>query len=743
MMLLSSGVLLLLPVKTARAVPADDPIQAHVDAVHAKSATLRRQLLTAWTFEPDATPSPGYFSTFAGAPIQHIIAAMTLNENATAVALAQTALANPNMSHHFGSTYEWTCVARAFAMFNSKSSWRNVATMRASTEESMKNMSFSYAVQNVGADKFCGGVAPSAGGSSMCTSGSENLDYDAKGSGYIVLRELSKFPEYADRALGAARPPSGPVRLPKCNGCCKAGCGLACCSAAPPAPQKCCCLHRVKTPDKCPMQPPPPPSPPSMTVSEAAAEWDTFFYNKLKDQALSGLFSENGSPNYWYRTWPAIFNLADLGSARVRQRAKMFIDLAFVEGESLQVGGFRAGAKMRAKKDGGDYPVQGTASAIVAYQAGMGRCAGDALKPVLLGEGGPPIWKYKDGAGDGPAVWWPHFASAVIEMQSSMYNMSSTVVMLRARTAAQKEASATYTLQNRLLGEANQTSPTLLSLNSSIVHNFYATPSFGLGSIFFDPAKNATFGAPPQESMVELTFANEFHSTVGIPHTSGPKWAAQEGAAMIVAQCGGALGCIARYAGDFATEIYNVSAVHSVQNWTFVVPANGLQAWAAVTYAWGGLNASASSVGTGVHGSANRSFLLVPDDSTAPLVLFAGNASTFGSFEGFVKAVLRADLRVSGTAADGTKTVTFVPPAGNKPCPQLCAPITFPWSLDRGTLKMPRVGGTLMEDQPRLAYNGPFLRSTLGSVTVHTSSGPGGTIQEEFDFSTDTIKRLK
>ena len=28
---------------------------------------------------------------------------------------------------------------------------------------------------------------------------------------------------------------------------------------------------------------------------------------------------------------PAFFNLADLGSARVRQRARMFIDLAFVE----------------------------------------------------------------------------------------------------------------------------------------------------------------------------------------------------------------------------------------------------------------------------------------------------------------------------------------------------------------------------------------------------------------------------
>ena len=64
------------------------------------------------------------------------------------------------------------------------------------------------------------------------------------------------------------------------------------------------------------------------------------------------------------------------------------------------------------------------------------------------------------------------------------------------------------------------------------------------------------------------------------------------------------------------------------------MPANGLQAWAAVTYAWGGLNASASSVSNGVRGSANRSFLLVPKDPTAPIVLFAGNASTFGSILG-------------------------------------------------------------------------------------------------------------
>jgi hypothetical protein len=50
----------------------------------------------------------------------------------------------------------------------------------------------------------------------------------------------------------------------------------------------------------------------------------------------------------------------------------------------------------------------------------------------------------------------------------------------------------------------------------------------------------------------------------------------------------------------FSTEIYNVSAVHLMDGWVFIEPANGLQAWAAVKYAWGGLNASASSIHEGV-----------------------------------------------------------------------------------------------------------------------------------------------
>ena len=77
-------------------------------------------------------------------------------------------------------------------------------------------------------------------------------------------------------------------------------------------------------------------------------------------------------------------------------------------------------------------------------------------------------------------------------------------------------------------------------------------------------------------------------------------------------------------------------------------PSNGLEAWAGVRYAWGGLNDTASSVREGVTGSGNHSFKLVPTDPTAPLVLFAGNAFTFGSLPQFIQAVLAADLNVKG-----------------------------------------------------------------------------------------------
>ena len=81
------------------------------------------------------------------------------------------------------------------------------------------------------------------------------------------------------------------------------------------------------------------------------ALWEEWAYDWLKARSLSGLFVELGA-DYWIRTWPNIFNLLDLPSSeRVRQRARMFVDIAMVEAEQVSIAGVRSGQKSRAKND--------------------------------------------------------------------------------------------------------------------------------------------------------------------------------------------------------------------------------------------------------------------------------------------------------------------------------------------------------------------------------------------------------
>ena len=88
------------------------------------------------------------------------------------------------------------------------------------------------------------------------------------------------------------------------------------------------------------------------TVKTHLERWEVYIYAWIKHKATSGLFSELGSTGYWSRTWPNVLNLADLpSSARVRQRAKMYIDIAMVEAEQAAVNGVRTGQKSRAKND--------------------------------------------------------------------------------------------------------------------------------------------------------------------------------------------------------------------------------------------------------------------------------------------------------------------------------------------------------------------------------------------------------
>jgi hypothetical protein len=76
-----------------------------VEEAHARSASLRTSMLREWTLPPS-----GYLATFAGAPIQHVVAVMFLNENKTAVSMANEIMLN--LSTTFNSVYEMTVYTR-------------------------------------------------------------------------------------------------------------------------------------------------------------------------------------------------------------------------------------------------------------------------------------------------------------------------------------------------------------------------------------------------------------------------------------------------------------------------------------------------------------------------------------------------------------------------------------------------------------------------------------------------------
>lgn len=58
---------------------------------------------------------------------------------------------------------------------------------------------------------------------------------------------------------------------------------------------------------------------------------------------------------------------------------------------------------------------------------------------------------------------------------------------------------------------------------SKQVHVISHTPAYSLGGVVFSP--NDAFSANTQQRWTGLVFANAVHTTVGLPHLTGEKWA--------------------------------------------------------------------------------------------------------------------------------------------------------------------------------------------------------------------------
>ena len=360
-------------------------------------------------------------STYAPA-----LVALYTNDNATRVGEARLffeqlarCLAGPPSSAGTAQPLEMSYVTRAFAMFNSRSprvASKQVAALGAAAETSMQAFFYKFLTQFGPLEHRWGTTMESAIWSQF---GSENRDVNEQVACYIAAQYLALDPGYASR-MPYAPPGAHNSTLKRCQHCCKAGCGDACCH-----PTQCCCLNATT----CPSAPPPPrPGPaPHKTVAGIAAQWDAFVCAWLEARATTGLWIEIGSNSYWYRTWPAVLNLLDLPlSRRVRQRARMFVDLAVVEAEQASIRGVRGGIKARSKKDGAGHH--------------------DGLNHSMIGRMGYSLYGLDTAqpGGAGRTPW--------VNLDTNSYVTSNVSILMRELGKA-PSTNGTYTTRNRLIGQ--------------------------------------------------------------------------------------------------------------------------------------------------------------------------------------------------------------------------------------------------------------------------------------------------
>lgn len=89
------------------------------------------------------------------------------------------------------------------------------------------------------------------------------------------------------------------------------------------------------------------------TIPERYEAYVRFYREAVKQWALYGIQYQLGSSAYTYKTYPHYFNLLELAPDPViRQRTRMYIDLAMVESAQISISGLRGGTKGRAKRGG-------------------------------------------------------------------------------------------------------------------------------------------------------------------------------------------------------------------------------------------------------------------------------------------------------------------------------------------------------------------------------------------------------
>ena len=473
------------------------------------------------------------------------------------------------------------------------------------------------------------------------------------------------------------------------------------------------------------------------TVTEHYALWETFFYDQLKIRATQGLFVELASNNYWYRTWPCMANLLDMpSSARVRQRARMFVDIAFTEAEQFGLHGVRGGQKSRSKKDD------------LGHNSGLFGTMYGSIAPIFYGDN--LTTTQKGGA-------------RIITLETQRDYQMSNVSVLMHELGKSPETGGSYAVRNRMLGQfdPNRTADGhMFAYPSDQVHHVEMTPSYSLGAVEFFPKKES-FIANTQLRWTGLIFGNPEFTTISLPHSTGEKWSMVDRDVLINQRCK-----TCYYGGNPGMQVAHLTGrnLWTVNNWTFFEALNatrtGQSAWAAVRPAWGGfkplprpamphgchvcncqVTAGRYCPGHCFNGECDKvgynitSGMFWSNDFFAPLIFVVGEEKNFpGGADGFANAVLDAPLTVTNTSLNGAvpESVVFEWRARKYEF--------FPMNGTKESYRLPEINGVPMDTSPDFTYQGPHLNAPLNGDVVTLSYTKDYAIK--YDFGSDTVTRV-
>lgn len=327
------------------------------------------------------------------------------------------------------------------------------------------------------------------------------------------------------------------------------------------------------------------------TVSERYEAWNALWKQFLKAWALNGLWYELGSGLYTYHTYPSYFNLADLSpDPVVRQRARMWLDLSFIESEQMSISRLRGGSKSRSKSGG-------LGSTFDSYAA------------MLYGERG--------------AI---RFHGSIA---ASSYQPPEAAVLLRKLGPI----SPCFEIANRHQGEftfeldkESGKRAVKYVRESHNVNYGYRTPEYVIGCAMYNPNLDYSDGTCGRWSGVLFRDLG----AISLEAYTGEKWNVQSKDVMIAQR---RMGKAYKYRGR--SKIVFESVFESKierDGWVFV--DNG-EAYAAVNVVQGG-----AFWGDPIKRT------LYPKDDYSPIIIQTGRKAEYGTFKAFQEAVLKALLEL-------------------------------------------------------------------------------------------------